>query len=271
MADTPRSTSGSQVKSIERALIVLDLLAQARHDLSLGEIAAELGWAKSTLHGVLATLRDYHYVDQSPETGRYCLGLHLFELGNQVARSWNIREAARPVMEQLLAMYGETVQLATEENGEILYIEKLVPNSLVRIISEVGERLPMHCSGLGKVLLAQMSPGAVKFIIDKHGLPALTSRTITSPVRLDAELCRIRENGYALDNEEVMDGLRCVAAPIWDANGSARYAISVSGQLHNMVGDRLEHIVADVKDAAARISYAMGNRSEESVAAVYPQ
>jgi len=250
----------SRVKSVEHALTLLELLAQENGEMSLTQLSQKVGWPKSTVHGLLATLRDFHYVEQSAESGRYRLGIRLFELGNQVARSWVIRDAARPVMLRLSREFGETVQLGTEDDGEILYLDKLVANTVVSIMSEVGLRLPMHCSGLGKVLLAQKSPAELRRIIARKGLPAFTKRTITTQAVLEEELARVRAQGYAMDDGEIMDGLRCVAAPIRDGNGQVRYAVSISAQARNMYGERLEQIIGELRQAAAEISYAMGSR-----------
>jgi len=256
----PVKPKSSSVQSVERAILLLETLAQENGDLSLTQIAGKLGWPKSTVHGLLATLRDHHYVDQSPETGRYRLGVRLFELGTQVARSWVIRDAAKPVMMRLSREFGETVQLGTEDDGEILYLDKLVSNSLVSILSDVGLRLPMHCSALGKVLLAHKTPAEVKRIVAQRGLAAMTKRTITSEAKLNRELNQVRERGFAIDDGEIMEGLCCVAAPIWDGNGQVRYAVSISGQARSMVGERFERITEELLLAAKEISYAMGAR-----------
>ena len=182
--DQPVKTGNSHIKSVERAILLLEALAQEDTEMSLSQLSQRLGWPKSTIHGLLATLRDFHYVDQSLENSNYRLGTRLFELGNRVARSWVIKDAARPVMLRLVREFGETVQLGTEDDGEILYLDKLVANSVVSIMSEVGVRLPMHCSGLGKVLLAQKSPAQLKRIIARKGLPAMTKRTITTQAKL---------------------------------------------------------------------------------------
>lgn len=250
----------AHVQSVEKAIRVLDVLAQENRDMSLTEIAAALGWPKSTVHGLLATLREYQFVDQSHGTGRYWLGVKLFELGNQVARSWNIRPLARPVMRRLNEAFGEMVQLAKEEDGEVLYIDKMESSQMMRIVSEIGTRLPMHCSGLGKALLAHKPPEEVKRILKRRGMRAMTARTITTPQALEAELVRIRRQGYAIDDREIMEGLRCIAAPIFDRDGNVRYAVSVSGIVSSISGERFERILAGVLKAAEDISYSMGYR-----------
>lgn len=250
----------SHVQSVQRALQLVELLAAEKREMSLTEIAQKAGWPKSTVHGLLSTLRDFHYVEQSAETGRYRLGVRLFELGNVVAGSWDVRAAAKPAMQRLSAQLGETVQLGAEDKGEVLYLEKIESTQLMRIVSETGARLPMHCSGLGKVLLAYKTPAEVKWIVSQKGLPALTAQTITSMDRLERELAEIRRRGYGFDNGEIMDGLRCVAAPIYDGNGRVRYALSISGLSANMQGDRLEKVIQAVVEAAHSISYSMGYR-----------
>lgn len=259
----PNDKPSSHVQSIARAIQLIDLLAKEGQELSLTEIAKAMGWPKSTVHGLLSTLRDYNYVEQSPINGRYRLGIRLFELGNSVARSWDIRAVALPVMQRLNRKLGEMVHLATEDRGEVLYIEKLDSHQAFRIVSETGVRLPMHCSGLGKVLLAYKARNEVKWILTRQGMRRMTRNTITDPQVLEKELAVIRQQGYGVDDREIMDSLRCVAAPIFGEEGRAKYAISVSGMADSMCGQHLEEVTAMVKEAAETISYQMGYRPEE--------
>lgn len=265
MQDKPVQKKSSHVQSVERALKLVELLAKERREMSLTEISQKMGWPKSTVHGLLATLRDYDIVEQSAENGRYRLGVRLFELGTIVAKNWDVRGAAKPAMLQLNAQLGETVQLATDDKGEVLYLEKINSTHLMRIVSEEGARLPMHCSGVGKVLLAYKSDSEVKWIVSQKGLPALTTKTITSLPRLQQELAEIRRNGYGFDNGEIMEGLRCVAAPIRDANSRVRYAVSVSGLYANMQGERLGKIIVALREAADTISHNLGYRDVQAM------
>lgn len=234
--------------------MLLDFLSESTEGMSLTQLSQRAKLPKSTIHGLLATLREGKFVDQDAETGHYRLGIRLFELGNKVARSWDIRDAALPVMKRLNKEFGETVHLGAEDNGEVLYLEKIAPDSLVSIVSDVGLRLPMHCSGLGKVLLAQKSKTELRRFLELKGLPALTYRTITSAESLEKELIQIREQGYAMDDGETMEGLRCVAAPIFDTDERARFAISISGQIRDMYGKRLDRIIEETKAAAEDIA-----------------
>lgn len=257
----PETKNPSHVQSVERAMKLLELLAAENREMSLTEIAKSMGWPKSTTYGLLATLRDYHFVDQSATNGHYRLGVRLFEYGNLVARSWDIRTVALPAMQRLNRQLGEMIQLATEDKGEVLYLEKLDSTHMLRIVSEIGARLPMHCSGLGKVLLAHKTPNEVKWIITKRGLPRMTHRTITDPVLLEKELQKVREQGIGIDDREIMDSLRCIAAPIYDKDGEVRYAISVSGLADKMQGEYLDRVRTALLQAAEEISIGMGYRS----------
>jgi len=244
----------AHVKSIERAFLLVDALAEEPREHSLTELSKKLGWPKSTVHGVLSTLVQYRYAEQSEETGRYRLGIRFFELGNKVGKMWDIRSIAIPYMQKLNAELGEMVQLGTEDRGEMLYLEKLDSTHLIRIVSEIGGRLPIHCTGLGKAMLAYMPPLKVKKIIREHGLTSYTANTITHPAALERELQSIREKGYAIDDGEIMLGLRCVAAPIFDGKGQVKYALSISGMQGNLEGAKLERIKNHVVKAAAAIS-----------------
>jgi len=252
--------SSSHVQSVERALILIEALAEEKYGISLTELAKKVGWPKSTVHGLISTLRNYHYVEQSPTTGCYKMGVRLFELGNVVSRTWDINAVAKPHMQSLSSELGELVQLATENKGDVLYIDKVDSNHIMRIVSEVGGRLPMHCSGLGKVLLAYKSDSEVNRIISNKGMCRMTSKTIVTLPQLKKELNEIRKRGYGLDNQEVMEHLRCVAAPIFDGNNQVLYAISISGLYTGFQGEYLKKIIRLILKASQSISYDMGYR-----------
>jgi DNA-binding IclR family transcriptional regulator len=202
--------SGSRIQSVARALTILDALAEARGELALHEIAARLGLPKSTCHGLISTLKDFGYIEQSSFTAKYRLGLRLFELGGIVAAGWDVRSIAAPYIQRLLEEMRETVHLVVLDKHEVLYIDKRETSESLRIASQVGMRLPAHCTGVGKLLMAYLSPDDKKEIIRIKGLPRYTRNTLTDTAALDAELARIREQGYAVDNEEIMDSLTCV-------------------------------------------------------------
>ncbi|MCL2322206.1 MAG: IclR family transcriptional regulator [Oscillospiraceae bacterium] len=248
----------SHVQSVEKALMIMDMLANSKNEISLTEISKKLGWPKSTIHGLISTLRDFGYVDQSSLTGYYKLGIRLFELGNLVAKNWDVREIARPYMYKINHILGETVQLATEDNGEVLYLDKLESNQILRIVSEIGARLPIHCSGLGKVLLAYMPLKDAKRIISSKGMKAMTNRTITNWDDLEKELIKIKKNGYAIDDREIMDSLKCVAVPIFNSENVVKFSISVSGINTSITGEHLKHAIELLVESAKDISRSLG-------------
>lgn len=255
MNNTRSKQKLGRIQSVDRALTILDILAETKEGYTLAQLSQRMDLPKSTIHGLLSTLRDKDFVRQSKETGKYILGLHLFDLGTKVANSWGIRDSARPAMRWLSQEFGETVHIGCEDNGEVLYMEKIAADSLVKIVSDVGARLPMHCSAIGKVLLASKSDAEIKRYIADKGLTPLTGRTITDPDELFEELIKIRKQGYAIDDGEFADGLRCVGAPILDEDGLTRFAISVAGQMKDIYGKRLERLIIETKRAAKEISY----------------
>lgn len=257
MSTNKASSKSGKIQSVDRALSILEIIADADDGLTLAQIAQRMELPKSTVHGLVSTLRDHKFVRQAEADGRYKMGIQLFELGTKLARSWDIRDAAKPAMRWLSHEFGETVHLGCEDNGEVLYLDKIAANSLINIVSEIGARLPMHCSAIGKALLAHKSESELKRHIGSLGLAPLTGRTITNPDTLIQELEKVRLQGFALDDGEIMEGLRCVGAPIYDADGLVRYAISVSGQVKDLYGKRLERLIIETRRAAREITYAL--------------
>jgi len=251
---------GSGIQSVARALSVFDVLAQARTELPLHEIAERLMLPKSTVHGLISTLKDFGYVEQNPFTSKYKLGLRLFEMGSIVALGWDVRTVAAPFIQNLLDEMHETVHLVILDKNEVLYIDKRETSESLRIASQVGMRLPAHCTGVGKVLLAYNSTAKLEEVIAEKGLQGYTKSTITSQGDLTKHLQVIRECGYAIDNEEYMDSLKCVAAPIREQGGKVVSAISLSGPISRMQGDRFEKAIELVTQTAVKISNALGYR-----------
>lgn len=259
MSDEP-SVMSSPIKSVSKALRIIDFLAEVKRDVSLGEIAKELKLAKSTAYGLLATLRDFHYIEQSPFDGKYRLGIRLFEVGNVVANTWDVRQVAAPHIQRLVDDLEETVHLVILDKGEVLYIDKRESKQSFRIVSQVGNRLPAHCTGVGKVLLAHLPVGEMKRIIASKGLERYTKNTITEEKVLGEELKKVCQQGYSIDDEEIMNGLRCVAVPIWDFSGKVIAGISVSGPTIRMDGERLEAIINHMLKTGRDISASLGYR-----------
>jgi DNA-binding IclR family transcriptional regulator len=246
------------IRVLVKAAAVIDLLAESERPVSLTALSSELGIAKSTLHGILATLTGIGYVYKDPESGDYRLGLHLFELGNAISRKLDERRIAAPYMQMLAEKTGETVHLAVLEDGEVLYINKQESNSSIRIITESGLRLPVHCSALGKTLLSGMADDEIADLLSRKGMEKYTETTITDVNDFMKEIETVRRRGYASDRQEFMIGLRCVAAPIHNINGKVVCAISISGPISRMSGDLLEAKRTHLMKAARSISKKLG-------------
>jgi len=254
--------SECKIQSVARALTIVDTLAEVRGELALNEIATRLSLAKSTVHGLISTLKDFGYIEQSAFTGKYRLGIRFFEIGHIVAQGWEVRKVAAPYIQKLLEQLFETVHLAVLDKLEVLYIDKRESGESLRIVSQVGMRLPAHCTGVGKVLMAHLSLEQRAELINKKGLPRLTKNTLTDVETLENELTTIRMQGFAVDNEEIMDSLRCVAAPIRDQTGMVVSAISISGPVSRLRGERFEKAIHRVTETAEEISAGLGYRSK---------
>ncbi|KUO48741.1 MAG: IclR family transcriptional regulator [Desulfitibacter sp. BRH_c19] len=247
------------IQSVARAAKILDILATANREMALVEITNHLGLAKSTVHGLLSTLRKLNLVEQSGFNGKYRLGIRLFELGTIVSNNWDIRTVASPHIQRLLELLGETVHLVVMDNDEVLYVDKREWHHIsLRVVTQVGMRLPAHCTGVGKVLLAYMPASEVKGIVEKRGMPHFTKNTVTDLNRLMEDLEVIKLQGYAIDNEELISGVSCVAAPIYDNNGKVIGAISVSGPSGKIKGEKYSEIVEEITGTAMTISRELG-------------
>jgi DNA-binding IclR family transcriptional regulator len=218
------------VQTIERVDQLLGILGRATQALSLGELAEAVGLPKGTTHRLLASLIYFNYVQQDPVSRGYRLGFKLVTLGNYLLDQIDLRKVAQPHLLELAQRTEETANIAVLDRDEALYIDKiqLSSSSGLHMVSRVGYRAPLHCSAMGKVLLAHQPDGEIDGIIARRGLPRRTTNTITDGAALKTHLQTVRSEGYALDDEEHSDGVRCVAAPIRDMRGDVVAAISIS-------------------------------------------
>ena len=246
--------------SIEKAFKILSKLSQSRkYEMGVAELSRTLKMHKSTVHRFLATMEKIGIVEKNKNNGKYRLGLKLFELGSAVCLKEILIDRAREYLEDLHWYLNETVHLAMLKDGKIAYLDKIVADRNFVIVSGIGKRLPAHCTGLGKAMLAFLPRKDVERIIKKHGLPRFTKNTITSKKKLFEELKTIRERGYAIDNEEIEDGLRCIAAPIFDGNGKVVAAVSISGPVSRINEKTIEEYSKYVVKTANRISKELKN------------
>lgn len=248
----PEARSGIQV--IERMMKLLDVLSYHPDPVSLKQLALETGLHPSTAHRILAAMAASGFVERA-EAGSYRLGIRLLELGNVVKSRINIRAAAMPLMQRLHQQLGESVNLGVRQGDEIVYVERTSSGrSSVRVVHLVGARAPLHVTAVGKLYLAEASLQEVRDYARRTGLPGYTPTSLTTVTALEREVERTRRHGVAFDNEEIEQGLRCIAAPIRDDSGELVAGLSVSAPAERHSPDW----AAMVKQTAEAISLAIG-------------
>ncbi|MEE8600638.1 IclR family transcriptional regulator [Euzebya tangerina] len=254
MADSPI------LSSVTNAVRVLKAFSAQKRSFGVSELARKLELSTSTTHRLLATLAAERMVEQHPETGRYQLGLAVYDLMAATTEGFTLTEAVLPPMTVLRRRTGETVQVAVLDRREVVYVERLESPRSVRMFMEIGRRNQAHCTGTGKALLAYLDPVVLDRTLDGWDLPAKTPKTFTDPDDLRSELRATRTRGYATNVEESEIGAVSVGAPLWDQTGSVVAAMSVAGPTERML-PALSEIAHTVLEAAAVASRRLGHRS----------
>ena len=256
---TRRAEAGRyRIQAIERAVAILSTFSAEEPELGVTELADRLELHKSTVHRFLVNLEAAGFVERNRHTARYRLGLRIFELGGLVLQQMNLWDEALPFLEGLVRDSGETGHLAVLDGGEAVYIEKVEARRALRIPSAIGRGYPAHATSLGKLLLAHLEPRASDALISERGLHRCAPNTMTDPDRLREELARIRRQGYAVDDEEYEEGLRCIGAPIVGHTGQVVAAIGIGGPVTRVTPTRIAELAELVMAAAASLSRRMG-------------
>jgi len=246
------------IKVLDKSLSILEILRRHNSPMSLTEIGEELGIYPSTAHRMLDTLKYWGYVEQDPNTQKYQLGLKVVELGMAKLHQMDLVKETAPYLKELVNQCNETVHLGVLEDGEVLYLAKEESSQTIRMVSYVGRRAPVHCTALGKVLLAYLSEEERKKILEKNGLPRLTKNTLTDEKELEEELSRVREQGFGLDREEHEKDVRCIAAPIKNRQGKVIAAVSISGPAYRIDVDKQNHLKEALLETSKQISERLG-------------
>ncbi len=262
MTQTGRSPIDAlPVKSADRTLDILELLAAEPRGLTMSEIGARLGFAQSSTHGLVRTLRSRGYVTLNGGH-RFQLGARLIQLGLSVGDSLELRSVAREPLERLVAATHDTALLAVPEHGELLYVDKVLSDaSDIRTDPRVTSRRPLHCSSLGKALLAAVTDSSVLKVLDAVGFDPVTPYSIADKKVLLADLASTRQRGYSLDQQEAVLGVFCVGAPVRDHTGRSIAALSLSTIKDFFNPENTGPLVAR---AAVEISHAMGWKGDAS-------
>lgn len=245
-----------QIASLEKGIRIIELLAE-HGEMSVSEVARLMGTNRAGSHRFIATLKDLGYVEKT-DGNKYQSTLKIMNLASKVANRFEIRRVAKPYMERLSMMFKETINLGLFKNQEIVHIDKIDSLEVLRMDSALGDIAPAYCTGLGKAILAFLPSHELEHYLDTVELAPLAPNTITDRKELMAELERVRQNGYAVDDEELNAGLRCIAAPIFDHNSYPAYAISVSGPAMRLTHRALEEIKGTLLTASTELSKTMG-------------
>ena len=251
------------LKTLGDAFRILEIIGNSREPRGIAELSDETGIGRSKTHRLLDNLRYWGVVEQVPENRKYMLGNRLIALAMSKLKTVDIIKLASPVLADLVEKCGETVHLAVLDEGQVLYLDKREGPQAVGIISKVGQRLPAHCTGLGKVLLAFSEGDLVNRIVGHIGLRKFTENTITDKNLLTEELADVRMRGYALDREEIEEGLCCIAAPVRDHTGEVVAAISVSLPAFRFTDEKQASLTEQITSSAFKISKKFGSGHEQ--------
>lgn len=248
----------NMVKSVSRALDIINLVSMKKGGLGVTEIANQMDINKSSVYRILSTLVQYGYIEQDKGTERYKLGYQFLEVSSRLLESLDLRTEAKPFLQELEKETNEVIHLVVYDRGEVVYIEKLDGNEALRMHSKVGKRAPMHCTSVGKAILAYLPVDIVQEIIERKGLPFHTDKTITDKNAFIQELANVKKKGYALDMQENEYGITCIAVPIFDHLGKVAAAVSISGPTIRMTDARLVELRPRMIEIGKQISARLG-------------
>ncbi|NOJ45751.1 IclR family transcriptional regulator [Bradyrhizobium archetypum] len=272
-ATEPRSTAEQDteardggVQSVDRALSIIETLAEDDEGYRLSDLAIRTGLSTSTVHRLLGTLESRRFVQFDRTESKWHVGARAFTVGATFARRRNFTAQAMPYLRKLRDLTRETANLAVVDDEFIIVLTRMESREIMRSLTKVGGRVAMVASGVGKAVLATYSNEDVSAIIQHHGMPRLTEKSIIRPSDLFKELEKIRRQGFAVDDEEACMGLRCIAAVIYNDCAEPLAAISVSGMTGRLTDERLPMLGRTVREVAAELTVALGGVMPEAKA-----
>lgn len=247
------------VQSVTRALDILEALSDKEDELGVTELSKKLNLHKNNVFRLLVTLESRGYIEQNVSTGNYRLGLKTFELGQIFLHHMGLLKQAKTILKQLVADCDESVYIAILKGENIVYLDMLQTSKSVQIVSRVGSVIPAYCTAIGKAQLAYDSEDELKRIFKQSDLKSFTKNTITSRDKLIKHLKEVAKQGYAIDNEEFEEGVKCIGIPIWDYTHRVVAGICISGPTSRMSDKRIkEELMTLVNSAAYQISHRLG-------------
>jgi DNA-binding IclR family transcriptional regulator len=250
--------SGEGLSSVRNAARLLKVFLSREQELGVSEIARRMGIGKSTVHRLLTTLAAEGLIEKDPGTGGYRLGIVVFELGEAVRVHLDLHAAAGPVLAMLREQTHESSQVGILDGHEVVYVDRLESTQSLRLFTETGRRVPVHCTSSGKILLAHLTAARLAAVLDRAPLTSLTPHTITSPDALMTELGRVRRRGWAEAVQEREIGIASIAAPIRDASGTVVAAISIGAPLARLGAVPRRGLGPIVAEAGEAVSHRLG-------------
>lgn len=252
--------AGDLVQSVDRAMAILDALGEDEEGYRLSDLAVRTGLSPSTVHRLLTTLERRRFVEFDQTDSAWHVGRQTFSIGSAFVRRRNFVGPALPFLRRLRDLTHETANLGVADDGEVVVLTQVESREIMRAITKVGGRAPMVTSGLGKAILSTYAAEDVAAIIRRHGMKRLTPKSLVRAGDLREALEQSRRDGYALDDEEYLAGLRCVAAVVYNDQAEALAAISVSGLASRVPSDRLPQLGRLVRETAQELTLALGGR-----------
>ena len=250
-------------RSLQRGLRVIEATAANGGSATLAEIARKTALPRSTAHHLLRALVEFGYLVQDGDARAYSLAPKLFRLTGRTWTGEQLAEISVPFLNELSRRTGEGTSLAILRNGDVTVVAKRDPEGPVRVVQEVGATRPIYCTAVGKALAAWLPPGELDRIIGRTIFEAKTPRTITTPAAFRRELARIRATGFAIDNEEHIEGIRCIATPVRDHSGEVRASLCVVGPKSRLPQRRLAEVRKSLAAVAVALSARLGHGTTE--------
>lgn len=257
-----RRSTGTPVRTVANAIEIVDLVSNSGNGIGVREIARRLGLGKSTASRLVLALEEAEVLRQQPETGRYVLGPRLLDIAARHRRNLDLAQVARRHLSELQQRTGETVFLGRLEGMYVVLVDQIDSNNPLRMVATIGAREPAHCTGLGKVLLADLGEEKRHALLKTARLTRHTRQTLTSVKSVRQELARVEAAGYAIDDQEFVEGVRCLAAPILDSDGETVAALSVAGPALRLTDARLPGLRRTLISVAGAISRDLGFGSQ---------
>lgn len=249
------------MKSLRKVLDIIDAVAERGH-VGIRELSSMTGFPPTTIHRIVSTLVEGQYFKQDPVTRSYSLSFRFLELGTRVQEQFNLISIARPHLERLMAKTKESVNLAVQDGDSIVYLDHVrSTHCMLQLFTKPGARVPLYATGVGKMFLSRWNRADLDAYLERTERIPFAKSTLTQPGQIVEELAKIRSVGFSVDNEEMEQGVRCVAALVYTHNRQPAAAVSISGAAMRIPPERIEYFGQSVMECTQAISYELGYKT----------